>query len=57
MTRPQSQPVNTKKAATKFRKDAAAHASQLTRTKQSARKALVALGIYTASGKLSKHYS
>lgn len=53
---PHSGSVNTKKAAAKFRKDAATFTTKVTATKEIARKTLVELGIYTQTGKLSKNY-
>lgn len=49
--------VNTRKAAAKFRKDAKSFTAKATASQKKARDTLVALGIYTPSGKLSKRYS
>ena len=48
--------VNTAKDATRFREAAADFAKKATVSKKVAYRTLVGLGIYTASGKLSKNY-
>ncbi len=49
--------VNTPEAVEVFRKAAEAFTKRATKSKESARKVLVAEGIYTKSGRLTKHYS
>lgn len=49
--------VNTAKDVERFRKVADAYTARVTKSKESARKALVDLGIHTKSGKLTKNYS
>lgn len=44
------------KDADKFRKDLADFTKRVTKTKETARQALIDLGIYTKAGKLTKHY-
>lgn len=51
-----SDPVNSKKAADKFRKDSAAFAAAATKSKKKAQDTLVSLGIYTSAGKLTKKF-
>lgn len=41
----------------RFRKAAEAYSKRVLRSRETARKALVELGIYTKSGKLTRHYS
>lgn len=48
--------VLTQEDADRFSKQAEAWGRKVTRTKAEAKKTLVALGIYTKSGKLSKNY-
>ena len=48
--------VTTMEDAERFRKAAAKYTVKATRTRDSARKKLIDLGIYTKSGRLSKHY-
>lgn len=48
--------VNTMEDAERFRKAADDYAAKATRNKNAARKTLIDLGIYTKSGRLSKHY-
>jgi hypothetical protein len=48
--------VQTKKDVASFRKAASAYTKKVTATKSAARKELITLGIYTRSGKLTKHY-
>lgn len=49
--------VTTAKDVERFRKAADAYTARVTKTKESARKALVKLGTHTKSGKLTKNYS
>lgn len=44
------------KDADKFRKDSAAYTKRVTRTRETARQALIDLGIYTEEGKIHKNY-
>lgn len=44
------------KDADKFCRDSAEFTKRVTKTKESARQALIDLGIYTKDGKLTKHY-
>jgi hypothetical protein len=48
--------VNTTKDAARFSKAAASFAKKARASKKVAHRTLVSLGIYTASGKLSKNY-
>ena len=48
--------LTTNKAAAEFRKAAADYTRKATVSKAAARQALIGLGIYTASGKLTKNY-
>ncbi len=49
--------INTNRAARRFSRAAAAYTAKATKSKKSARRTLVALGIYTEKGKLTKNYS
>jgi hypothetical protein len=49
--------ISTKRDVERFRKAADAYGSSATRSPEAAREALVSLGIYTKSGKLTKNYS
>ena len=44
------------KDADKFRKDSAAYTKKVTKTKETARRALIDMGIYTEDGKIHKDY-
>lgn len=48
--------VTSKRAARKFRKDSAAFVVSATKSKKKARETLVALGIYTPTGRLTKKF-
>jgi hypothetical protein len=56
MSKPTSNTVNTSRDAKRFRKAATAFAKKATASKETARKTLVEMGIYTPSGKLTKNY-
>ena len=49
--------LNSPEAVERFRKAAKAFTSRAVKSRESARKVLVDEGIYTKSGKLTKHYS
>lgn len=44
------------KDADKFSKDSAAYTKRVTRTRETARRALIDMGLYTEEGKLHKNY-
>ncbi len=48
--------MSSPEAAERFRKAAEAFTKRITRTRETARAALIAEGIYTKSGRLSKNY-
>jgi hypothetical protein len=54
---PVSIDFNSPEALERFREAAKAFTKRATRTRASARKVLIDEGIYTRSGKLTKHYS
>lgn len=56
MKKAATESINTDRAARRFSRAAAAYVTKVTASKKSARRALVALGIYTEKGNLKKNY-